>query len=442
MDDSTESEPGPLRVGYGRVDITPALGCHLAGVVDRHGRVCTRIRDPLHARAIQLSTDNAQAYIVAADLLLTTDRLHAAVAARAGVAPEQLLLSATHNHSGPGGYWDLGRGKLFMGPFRQGVFDRLVDAMALAIEQARQTRPVMRVRASSSELAGVSANRRQLHGPVDPEMVLVRFELSDAPPIEVVSFGAHPVVGCEREPGVCSADFPGELCARLEQRGSRPLFFTGAVGGLSPLFTEFPVDLDQHLQLLGDLLELGVERAAEGLVEVAAADLDARTIDVRLPAPSCSIFPPGQRWWRLANLAATPLRRFLLGMAREARGSDRARLPLIRLGEVAWLGTPCDLGVNVALALKAVLHRAGAAYALVGSQCNGYVGYVHLPEDYDHVPETGFRHMAFYENAMSLSGFHLGRAFVEALQENTCRPLATNAWPTAKERAQPESRTS
>ncbi len=39
---------------------------------------------------------------------------------------------------------------------------------------------------------------------------------------------------------------------------------------------------------------------------------------------------------------------------------------------------------------------------------------MHLSGDYEHVAEHGFRYMAGYENAMSLSGWDLGDAIVRA----------------------------
>jgi len=146
---------------------------------------------------------------------------------------------------------------------------------------------------------------------------------------------------------------------------------------------------------------------------------------VPVPDPSCSIVPRRELKWRLATAVTKPLSRWMERMAADGRCSDHVSLPLIRLGEVAWLGTPCDLGVNVALALKSVLHRAGARFASVGSQCNGYVGYVHLPSDYQRIPEAGFRSLAYYENAMSLSGPHMGTTFVAAVRDHLSARGAT-----------------
>jgi hypothetical protein len=275
---------------------------------------------------------------------------------------------------------------------------------------------------ASATVAGASANRRRLHGPVDPELSLLRFARDSGSPIDVVSFGAHPVIGSERENGTISADFPGELCARLERRGVSPLFFQGAVGGLSPLFPEFPMKLDEHLALVGDVLERGYERAERSLEPLAPAGLEARRLPVALDAIRCKMLPPHGPWFAAGEAALAPLRGFIERLGRDGRTSEpEARLHLLRLGEAALLGTPCDLGVQVALALKRVLRDAGVRLPLVGSQAGGYVGYVHLPDDYAHVPEPGFREMAYYENALSLAGWDTGAAFVRAVREDAGR---------------------
>jgi hypothetical protein len=420
----------PLRVGYGQEEITPSIGVCLAGNVSRRGRRCTSIRDPLFARALHLTTPTAEAYLVAVDLLVCTQALHRAVAERASVAPDTLLLSATHTHSAPGQYWDLGRGELFMGPYEGQIFEQLAERIATAIERSRAAPAPTRARAGAAEVVGASGNRRQRGGPVDPELRLLRFEPDAGAPISVVCFGAHPVVGGQLQPHTCSADYPGELCRRLEARGERAIFFTGAVGGLSPLFPEFPLSMDEHLTLLGDLLERGVERAERALRPVAADPLQASAIFVPRPRPSCAIFPSSGFASALAEAATTPLRRYVTRMGEDGWHPGDTRLGWVRLGDAAWLGTPCDLGVNVALALKRAMREAGIRHPFVGSQCDDYVGYVHLPADYQLAPEPGFRQMAWYENAMSLSGRDMGARFVAALGQH----LASSREPPRSQR--------
>ena len=231
-----------------------------------------------------------------------------------------------------------------------------------------------------------------------------------------MSFGSHPVIGSERELHTVTADYPGELCRRLEARGTRPLFVQGPVGALSPLFPEFPMRLDEHLDLVGTLLQRGHE-AAEATLEPAPGPLRAELLRLPLPPPRCSILPGSLPFRSLGELATTPLRRRVEGIGRRARRTE-PDAPLHLLGGGSWLviGTPCDLGVGVALDLKRMARAAGIPFPVAASQCDGYVGYVLHRDAYDRVPERGFRALALYENAMSVAGWDLGARFVEAVE--------------------------
>ncbi len=416
---SSPSLAASLRVGYARVEITPAIGAPMAGETDWKGRFAQRVRDPLFARALHLESAEQSATLVIADLLVIPAALHWAVAREAGVDPAALLLSATHTHSGLGGYWSGGPlVRYFMGEYQEALFRDLVAKLGAVAREARTRTVPARLLGSRLALTGVNANRRRRLGPIDPDLTLIRFERDHKRPIDVVSFSAHPVIGSERDRHAISADFPGELCRRIEARGRRAMYFQGAVGGMSPLFSEFPQTIDDHLELVGGLLEDGVDRAEKALEPLAPAPLDARIERVALPPTVCRVFPAEMRHGALAELATFPVRELIRRFALQARqGDPDAPLHLLRLGDLAWLGTPCDLGVNVALALKATLRQAGVKLPAVGSQCDGYVGYVHLPDDYQHVPEPGFRELGFYENAMSLSGWTLGADFVSAVRK-------------------------
>ncbi len=408
-----------LRAGYARVELTPEVGCTLAdaplgSAFTGAPRLSTSLRDPLYARALHLSSGRTEVTIVVGDLLLITARLHAEVAARAGASRATLVLAATHTHSGPGSYWQAGRAERMVGRFDPRMFERLASGLAEAARRARDDARPATLRASVAAAAGASANRRERLGPVDPDLTLLRFDVAGAAPIDLWSFSAHPVIGSERENGTISADFPGEVCRRIDARGLRSVFLQGAVGGLSPLFPEFPTTYDEHLTLVGDVLERAWEQAQRALVPAAAEPLSVSRPSVALGAVECSVFPSGARW-KLAEQALTPLRRWLVRLGEEGREGSTADLHHVRMGDAAFVGAPCDLGVRVALDLKRALRDAGVEYPIAGSQCGGYLGYVMAPADYEHAPEAGFREMALYENAMSLSGRDLGIRWVREL---------------------------
>lgn len=93
----------PLLAGAARVDITPRLGCHLQGALT--DRVSDNIHDPLYAKALVLDNGDVRLGFVVCDLIAVTGpmvaRARQLAAEAAGIAPEHLLVSATHTHYGP-----------------------------------------------------------------------------------------------------------------------------------------------------------------------------------------------------------------------------------------------------------------------------------------------------------------------------------------------------
>ncbi len=88
---------GNFRVGAARVEITPAA--------DAIPAPFKTILDKIYVRAIVLDDGSTQAAIVTADARNMEDDIWAAVSARiqreSGIAPDHLILSATHSHSTP-----------------------------------------------------------------------------------------------------------------------------------------------------------------------------------------------------------------------------------------------------------------------------------------------------------------------------------------------------
>lgn len=405
-----------LTVAHAKVPIPIEAGAPLAGTITRRGRFAGYVRDGLFARALHLRAGDRSAVLACADLLVVPAALHRSVAERAGIPPADLVISATHTHSSLGGYWRVGRrGEILMGGYADAYFERVCAALAEAVSGARRgAGERATVTAARAAADGVSRNRRNPGGPVDAELLLVRFAPERGAPIDLVNFGAHPIAVLEHEPQAASADFPGALCARLESRGVRPMFFQGAVGGLDAVAGPRLDGASDPLERVAARLESAYERAVEALEPVSASSVAVTRVDVPIQIVCCRVLPERFPLSRFGELALFPLRRWMRRMGEEALdGESCAGLSLLTLGDVALLGAPCDLGVNVALELKRVLARAGVRFPLIGSHCNGYVGYAHRAGDYDYVPAGSERFITLYENAMSLGGWRLGEEMID-----------------------------
>ena len=94
---------GEFKIGAAQVQITPPVGTPLAGSYATRVSNCTF--DELFAKAIVVEQDGTKAALVALDLSGTTRPCVVAarklIAEQTGIAPERVLISATHTHSAP-----------------------------------------------------------------------------------------------------------------------------------------------------------------------------------------------------------------------------------------------------------------------------------------------------------------------------------------------------
>ena len=103
---SAAAQENPLHAGVGKADITPRTGYYLGGWT-RQDRVAQGQHTRLWSRALVLQRGDRKVALVAVDLFMVPGGLvkHVgdALASR-GFSESNLLVSASHTHSGPGGY--------------------------------------------------------------------------------------------------------------------------------------------------------------------------------------------------------------------------------------------------------------------------------------------------------------------------------------------------
>jgi len=94
---------GKLRAGAATVNITPPLGCSLAGGMT--DRIATDVHDELHVRSLVLDDGESRIAIALVDSCVVPreifDRAKQLIAQPAGIPRERVLLAATHTHSAP-----------------------------------------------------------------------------------------------------------------------------------------------------------------------------------------------------------------------------------------------------------------------------------------------------------------------------------------------------
>ncbi|MBK9071086.1 MAG: neutral/alkaline non-lysosomal ceramidase N-terminal domain-containing protein [Myxococcales bacterium] len=101
----------PFEIGFGRADITPpSRGMGMMGF-GQIGNIAHSAQTPLWARAMFVHDGRGAVVIVVADLCFISKSIHRAVMAELatshatlGLSEQNVVLTAQHTHSGPGGY--------------------------------------------------------------------------------------------------------------------------------------------------------------------------------------------------------------------------------------------------------------------------------------------------------------------------------------------------
>lgn len=241
-----------LSAGVARVDITPPVGYPMGGYAARQGP-STNVHDPLFATALILKSDGMTIVIISCDLRsFPSERI--LTLARQRKLADHVLISATHNHSGPMTWEDQSWPQQ-----QRSWFAQTEDKMLQAIESASQQMFPARISAGFDEVY-LGHNRRKLGSdgkvtmlwrnqeklptsPIDPTVGVIRIDDQTGKPRAVlVNYACHAVVlGPDNR--AISADYPGYLARRLERdlAGALCLFVQGGAGDINPYLDKQPV---------------------------------------------------------------------------------------------------------------------------------------------------------------------------------------------------------
>src|SRR3954466_14889403 len=160
-----------LQAGAGRSDVTPPTGFPTMGYV-RDDAIARGQQTRLFARAIVLRQGETKLAIVTIDLGFTPGGLLVEVAQRLaarGFSERNIIISASHTHSGPAGYSNFGSDN-FVAPTMGDpanfklvgdprLYGFLVERIALAIVRADDGLGPARAGWGSASLLGVTDNR-------------------------------------------------------------------------------------------------------------------------------------------------------------------------------------------------------------------------------------------------------------------------------------------
>ncbi len=351
-----------LEASAAKVDITPDLSTErvrLAGF-GATGRKPSGVHDPLYARIVLLREGEKMVALVGLDLLgfyiNETEILRRAWGR--GDPKKSLFVHATHTHSGPDtlGLWGPLVGVSGINQHYMARIDRRIAETLDLLET--QLRPVTASAAHGTlDPRGLCRDSRDPQV-IDPNLGVLRLKSADGKAVAtIVNWSCHPeVLGPDNR--LITADYPGPLCARVEEKtGGACLFLNGVIGGL--------MTPDTDISNFYETSRIGTAVADAALALKTRAQsrgLSYRFQKVFVPVENSRYLlflralTGGHRLYRadrtpLSAAAAWPLslRHLLFGLAEKNRPWIETEISILDIGPARLLGMPAEVFPELAI---------------------------------------------------------------------------------------------
>lgn len=297
-----------FRAGRAKVVITPPVGAVMG---NSYGvSVSTGVSSNLHAKAVVFEVDGVKAAIVGCDLISLhrpiVERARALIREKTGVAPERVILAATHCHAGPQTHPLLyGLATEEARKISEAYVERLPGLIAESVRLAEADLQPAKLSVSRGREDAISFNRRYLRadgtvtmggpasgvvrrtGPIDPEVGVIYLETPGGAPLAtIVNFALHVAIVTGNK---FSADYPhtlAETLGRVKGEGMLTLFLNGMSGNINhvDVLRQGPrLSGEAEAARVGTVLAAAVMKAYQALQPVDTARFRVVTRPVRVP---------------------------------------------------------------------------------------------------------------------------------------------------------------
>ncbi|MBQ4342978.1 MAG: neutral/alkaline non-lysosomal ceramidase N-terminal domain-containing protein [Erysipelotrichaceae bacterium] len=227
-----------MNVAFKKVEITPYLPVQLSG----YGKlqVAYKVHDPLYARAFLFEKDKKEVLWVQLDLAIFDEYLLNLISEKTGVSKENLIVSTTHTHSGPGGTIDTYEGLMVGLDFDLGGYlnpeycHRIASYLGDAVKEMRQELKPTSLRIIRGKVTGIGTDRHDPSFEADEDALILEFTTQEKKAL-ILRMSCHATVLHEDNLEV-SADFPGEIEPHFNDY-EMVAFVNGSAGDMSPRFT-------------------------------------------------------------------------------------------------------------------------------------------------------------------------------------------------------------
>ena len=234
-----------FQVGYAREDIMPDIPIGLSGFANTNVRRSTGYKDILYTTCLAFSEGDDTMLTFSVDVISMghAAQIREAITKETGIPAGNIMISATHTHSGPEYTEEPYFSNIFIPAFvtaaKNAIADlapatmygtkALAEDMAFVRHYITQDGTYIDNNTAANNKAMVTSHARE----ADPEMVIVKFDREgDKKDISLINWQCHPCFSIATDTYL-SADFIAPIRDKVEKEtGMQMVYFTGAAGDL------------------------------------------------------------------------------------------------------------------------------------------------------------------------------------------------------------------
>lgn len=382
-----------LKVGVGRKIITPKIGANLYGYGPN--TVSTSVNDDLTVTAVAFQYENTKVLMISATVCLIQTELandiRTIVEKQTSIPFSNVIISATHTHSGPNTAGQAGWGDIDANYCSEIFIPQITEAAKDAVTNLK---PAKLGIGTTESFVGI--NRREIFrdntvglgqnhfGCFDKTMTVLSFtDTCGNPIVNIINYGAHgTAAGCNTE---ISRDWPGIMTDILEKEsGAVTVFFNGAEGDVGPRLSNGKTTADiTYVAQIGALAGFDAVRAYKNIKEYSNVSLKCITDKIKIPySPKIPLKDAEAKLSALSDDHTNYMGQFhqyyqsvIDAYKNNQPNEDYLEIDqtLITVGQVAFIPFSYEVFSQIALRLRTY---SKYAYTLSLSNTNGNRGYL------------------------------------------------------------------
>lgn len=351
--------------GWGKANMTPQKPAELVGYSPRG--TYEFVEDSSYVKSIVLSNGQSQIAWINYELLIVHPYLAEEVEKTIRAAfPEldQLIFTATHTHSGLGGYMPGPLGEVAFGGLDENIVRLIADQSLHSIQTAYSSLDTATLSFRKANVEELVANRFIKDGPIDPFTRQLIFTKKTGQKASILTYSAHATCLSSDFMGL-SGDYPFYLMQEMESSDyDFAIYAAGTVGSHMPLrWGKDPESTAGYAAKLDSINRLKMTQFGT----IRNPLLANGKLDLKLRDPHLRISD---------NLRLRPwLFNYLMG-------DTNAHLDITRIGTILWIASSGEIS-GVFYEKWDQLAKEQGLTLIISTFNGGYIGYITPDELYD-----------------------------------------------------------